>query len=146
MTGKNCGLCKKCVMTQLNFIVRSLSPGRAFPQTLLPADVLRIEQKNAGRPTLREEICEEADKAGLIDDRIEALRAVVCRERQRHGAKLTEPEIKASKDTYSLKQLEQRAKRAELRIVRIETSTSWWITRPLRFLHAQLWSKLCKKK
>jgi hypothetical protein len=83
MTGENCGRCEKCIRTQLNFISQGLSAGPAFPTDLSAEEVSRIAPANGLQCVLMEEICVEAEKAGLIDDRIEALRKVVHLARQK---------------------------------------------------------------
>ena len=83
MTGENCGRCEKCMRTQLNFIARGLSPSAAFPSALAAADVSKIAPTNILQCLYIEEICAEADNAGVIDDRIEVLRSIAHTARQR---------------------------------------------------------------
>jgi hypothetical protein len=83
MTGTNCGRCEKCVRTQLNFIAQGLFAGAAFPPDLTAEHVSSISPGNIVRCMFMEEVCAEADKLGLVDDRIEALRKVAHLARQR---------------------------------------------------------------
>jgi len=75
------------VRTQLNFIVRQLSTGYAFPRELTPHDVLNVAPNNPAQLVYTTRIygrdLQRSRHGWPEDDRIEALRGVVSDARRR---------------------------------------------------------------
>ena len=58
ITGENCGVCEKCVRTQLEFLVSGMDPSSCFAHSLQKGEVRKIVARN--RPQL--ELFEDMDK------------------------------------------------------------------------------------
>jgi len=77
--GANCGVCEKCVRTQLELLALGIDPSGTFEEALSPGMVVAIHPRNRTRLAYLAEILDYADQHGLGAWWVAELRQVVRR-------------------------------------------------------------------
>ena len=65
LTGGNCGVCEKCIRTQLNYLAIGKDPGPAFPVRSGVLDALCLNARHAAQVNYLIDILESADRHGV---------------------------------------------------------------------------------
>jgi hypothetical protein len=79
MTGKNCGVCFKCVMTQVEFLYHGLDTSKAFLKTIKPGDIKSIYAQTWPLVNLLKNTVDACDRDGIKEWWVEEVRTVVRR-------------------------------------------------------------------
>jgi len=65
LTGENCGICEKCVRTQLNYLAIGRDPGPAFPVRAGVLDALCLNARHAAQVNYLIDIIDSARRTGV---------------------------------------------------------------------------------
>lgn len=73
LTGGNCGICEKCVRTQLNYLAIGQDPGPAFPVRASVLDALCLNARHAAQVNYLVDILESARRHGVTGSWLRAV-------------------------------------------------------------------------
>lgn len=90
LTGRNCGHCEKCLRTKLNF----MALGAPLPESLAgrpsDADIQNMRASNHAQLVLLDEIVEIAEKRGIQETWVRALKIAIAKNRMRNAMPVKE--------------------------------------------------------